>query len=188
MKKYVILLSGLPGTGKSTTAEKLSEKMRIYLISLIGIRRKMGYKKYSNRKTHIAMEQLRNQTKETLLSGNNIVLDSTFTSRLSREKIYHLSLECDAHVIVIECQCSEKQAKSRIRKRPKNFGILMEPRNPNVYDKLFKKRENVDADFQIRFPVHVSYIKYNTEKNEITEIKVNPEIKNIIDKIKVILT
>jgi len=42
MRSVMLMFSGLPGTGKSTAAEKLARSLNYSLVSLLGIRQERG--------------------------------------------------------------------------------------------------------------------------------------------------
>ena len=46
MANSIIMLAGLPGTGKSTIAERLEDRLDYDLHSLLGVRRDFGHKRY----------------------------------------------------------------------------------------------------------------------------------------------
>src|SRR3989338_1150304 len=130
----VIMLSGLPGTGKTTAAEKLEEKLGYDLHSLLGARRELGLKVYSAKSRGPAVELIRTHTEESLRSGRSVIADSTFNTQQSRQSFYQLASEYSVNTILLECVCSEQAAKRRIRGRPANQGVIAEPRNPAAYD------------------------------------------------------
>ena len=57
----------------------------------------------------------------------------------------------------------------------------MEPRDPKVYDRLKIRRDDISVE---DLPSHVSYMCYNTERNEITDIRVSDSVRLVVDAIK----
>jgi predicted kinase len=180
MQNTLIMLSGLSGTGKSTAAEKLVSALGFHLVSLYEIRKSMGQKKYDRRKTPLAMERLYRDTAQAILQGNAIV-DSVFLSAESRAYVFRIASECGTQIIILECCCCEREAKRRMRKRPKNQGVITEPRNPKVYDRLVRRKKPIVAE---ELPAHVSYITFDTEKNEIAEVRVTKAAEQIVQAVK----
>jgi len=95
------------------------------------------------------------------------------------------------NVLVIECVCSPDEAKRRMSQRPKSDGLISDPNNPKVYEKLAGLWEDVmQNDFKYPGSDHVSYITYNTETKEI-QVKFAPNgyelfmnnIKNILQNV-----
>lgn len=182
MQNILIMLSGMPGTGKSTAAKKLVMFLGFPLVSLLQIRQDRGYRKYDRRRTRSDMEELYQSTFAKLMMREIVVVDSVFLSRETRETYYTLARETNTQVLIIECVCAEKTAKRRMRLRPKNDGTIMEPRDPRVYDKLLKRKVDIVVE---ELPSHVSYIRYDTEQNEIEDIRVSkPWVKTITGAIR----
>jgi len=156
MQNILIMLSGLPGTGKSTAAEKLAQLLDFSLVSLLKIRQEFGYKKYDHRRNSTDLEEMYQRTFAALVKRKNVIVDSVFILRETREIFFELALEMNAQVLILECDCPVKTAKKRMRGRPKNKGLIQEARNPEVYDRLRDRKENIIAE---ELPLFVSHIR-----------------------------
>lgn len=181
MRSVIIMLSGMPGTGKSTAAKKLAQSLGYSLVSLIGIRQSHGYKKHDRRRTRSDMNELYVKTCQLLIAKENIILDSVFLSSETRGTYFELAEFVDAQVIILACVCSELTAKSRMKARPKNCGLIMEPRDPKVYDKLLSRMDWIKEK---DLPAHVSYLLYETVSDKIWEIHVADPVRLVVDAIK----
>ncbi|MBS3094690.1 ATP-binding protein [Candidatus Pacearchaeota archaeon] len=185
MKNLIIIMAGLPGTGKSTLASKLVDSLENYdLYSLLNIRRDLGHKKYNSYQNEKVFTEMYRRMQSSLVQDKNVIVDSTHTTVNSRRDSYEIALKNNANALIIECFCLEEEAKLRIKKRPKNEGIIMEPRNPRVYDKLKDRMIKIDLD---ELPGGVSYVKYNSETSEFEKVKIEPELMFFIDKLESIV-
>ena len=185
MSNPIIMLAGLPGTGKSTVGIKLEEKLNDYdLHSFLAVRRDLGHKRYRPRQNARVFRELYRRTEESLMSRRGVILDNTYTTQAARQRVYNIGANYGVEVLILECYCSEQEAKKRMRSRPVNDGLVVEPRNPHVYDKLSAKWQDIDVDLGIPTKQHVSYLKYNTETNDFQEIRVNPHVRLLAEKVK----
>ncbi len=57
MSKPLIIMAGLPGTGKSTVSETLEDILDYDLYSLLDIKREFGHKKYRPKQNHVVLKK-----------------------------------------------------------------------------------------------------------------------------------
>ncbi len=183
MTNSIIMLAGLPGTGKSTIASKLEDILDYDMHSVFSVRRDLGHKRYNPSKSPLVYIELYRRVLYSLDNKKGVILDAVFAFQQGRKIVYDIALLYAIDVLIIECLCSEKEAKKRIISRPKNDGLFVEPRNPKTYDKIAKLWENLNDDISQFSNYPLSYIRYDTEKNLIERIKVNRKIKPIVDQI-----
>jgi len=187
MKGYVIMMAGLPGTGKTYVAEKLSKNLKNYsLFSQNQIRRDLKMKKMPKTQEDI-LRKIDRLTMNALISGKGVIFDSVNRYSFRRQQIYGIASGCGTNAIILECVCSEKEAKKRIRKRPKGDGLISDPCNPKVYDKLARLWENIEYDFKYPGTDFVSYIIFDTQKLELKKEKISVGRGLFINKIEKIL-
>jgi len=181
MKKkqpLVILLSGLPGTGKSTLARRLSKKYRLERISTDSVRKRVfptvrknsfgaGSYSFENR---VVVYNIIYYLLYTLLRWNiGCVIDGTFYKESFRIKIKRIAEKFDAKFVLVFVECPESLIKQRFEQREKRSGRTLSDANYEIYLKL-KER------FQ---PTRLPHIKVNIvyDKNSIME-----KIENVIRK------
>lgn len=178
----LIILSGLPGAGKSTIAERFKKELGYELYSLCGIRRLFGHTDYNPEQNDAVFSKMFELAKESLRLGKGVILDSNFVDMKTRKP----AIECTQDVVIIECVCSENEAKKRMRMRlPSQDGLFVDTSDPKAYDNLAGKWEDYSGILKL-YP-HVSYMAYNSEDLTIKEMQVNKQMHKLILRLKKIL-
>jgi len=124
----IIVVSGLPGSGKSTIAEALAKKLQFPILSVdpvessilkSGIARsfKTGLAAYIIVQT-LASEQLK--------LGMSVIIDAVNPVQEARDMWYELQKEYNSQLFIIECVLDEEMHKKRLQKRVRNMHGLTE--------------------------------------------------------------
>lgn len=169
---YGITFIGLPGVGKTTVANKLSEKTGLYITANDKIRRileGLGYDVDHEYRTLV--EFLANdRTRYMLKNGVSMIIDANMNG------FYEMAInnfkEFDARLFFIKLECSEEVILDRIDKRLVN-------EDANNYSKAgresyFTNKEN----FKLKpFPEELIFATINTCDN------IDSQIDEVIDKL-----
>lgn len=185
--KYLIMLCGLPGTGKTVRARKLKEGLENFkIIDQNEIRRKHGMQRMP--KTQDAfLREIDRRAARFLNKGVGVIFDSVNRYTFRRQQMYGVASCSNARVITLEIVCSEKTAKARMRQRNKSDGLLSDPANTKVYDKLKALWQDVKIDFTYPGEDHVSWAQFDSDKQKFKAIIARAEDKKILKEIKGIL-
>lgn len=169
-ERFLILICGLPSTGKTTLAKKLSEKLNHYiLISQNEVRRQMGIKRMPKNQERV-LRTIDRLTAKHLMANWGVIFESVNRYSFRRHQMYGVASACGKRVIILEIICPEKEAKKRMRDRPKGDKLLSDPKNPAIYDRLKALWENIEIDFKYPGEDHVAYTQFDSKKNKLKKI------------------
>ena len=122
----LILMNGFSGSGKSTVAKRICEK-----ISAICIRSDVERKRlsglspeeksdgeiYSQSYFHLTYTQLLEHSKSVINAGFNCVVDATFLDRKSRRSFVNLAVSTRTPLQIVSCTTSDREIRRRLRLR-----------------------------------------------------------------------
>lgn len=115
-KPILILVAGLPASGKTTLADALAEKLGALRLNSDTIRSKLNlrgkYDSASKQKVYDAMITL---AEEALLTGHTLIVDSTFYKANLREPWLDLADKTQANSLFIEVTVADEDAKKRLQ-------------------------------------------------------------------------
>jgi aminoglycoside phosphotransferase family enzyme/predicted kinase len=129
-KPFLVVISGLSGTGKSTLARCLSQRLGVPVISsdvmrktIAGVsgRQTAGYAEgiYSPAMTRKTYSVMMKEGERFIQQGNGVILDATFHKKAHREFVQQLTKKYDVRVAWVFCDASEQMIQERLQKRAK---------------------------------------------------------------------
>lgn len=127
-KLKIIIVSGLPGSGKSTLSDALARKLQIPIFSVDPIESsiiKSGLPKSyeTGLAAYLVAETL---AEEQLELGISVVVDAVNPVQEARDMWINLSNKHSAKLYFIECNVDEETHKKRIENRVRNIHGLSE--------------------------------------------------------------
>lgn len=139
----LIVVTGLPGTGKTTIAEALAKETDAVVFSTDKIR-KMIFEKpvYDEEDKRIVYDELFSQTGKYLAMGKNVILDGTFYTKVLRQRAKEVGKSFREEVYFVYCETPEELLKERINKRKDKFSDA----DYSVYLKMKKIFEEFEED------------------------------------------
>lgn len=116
-----IVVSGLPGTGKSYFCGKLAERLYFLILESDALRKALfpapSYGRqessYLFRAIHLLIERL-------LKKGISIILDATNLSERHRERLYHIADRVNAKLILVRVEAPPEVVQERLKHRLEN--------------------------------------------------------------------
>jgi predicted kinase len=119
----VIVVSGLPGSGKSMVAKGLSRELSLPIFSIDPVEAAMWRSGLDQKTTGIAAyEVVAALADEHLKLGHSVIVDAVSPVEAARNMWRKVAANNSAHLVVIEAICSDEQIhKQRIEKRVRSI-------------------------------------------------------------------
>jgi predicted kinase len=116
----LIIICGLPGSGKTTLAKSLSKRFEAVHVSS-DITRKRMYPKpsYSEEEKASVYAGMVDETKEHLRQGRDVIADATFYRENERQKFLSLAVDAGTGAFVIMTVLAEEEIMKRLARRKK---------------------------------------------------------------------
>lgn len=116
MATKVIIVAGLPGSGKSYFAERLARRIGAVYLSSDRIRKKLLSKRtYSDGEKLAVYDAMREQMEEALSMHQDVVADATFFTREIRERFVR-GLPPPLQQYMIEVVAAESLTRARLQR------------------------------------------------------------------------
>jgi aminoglycoside phosphotransferase family enzyme/predicted kinase len=154
----LIVIGGLPGTGKSMLAQQIADAYGAELLSTDQIRRAMygvspspaGYGDglYQPEMRARVYDELHRLAGEMLRDGRSVVLDGNFPARRLRNEALDVSRRAGAVALHVLCECPRETALARIEQRRRGAQNESEAR-AELYDRHAQEFEAPGVDESI---------------------------------------
>lgn len=111
----IIIVTGLPGTGKSTFSEALAQVLGCRRLNTDIIRTELGKRgQYDPETKALIYRELFRQAKYILGQHQSVIVDGTFYLKSLRQSFRQLAGDCQAPLYWIELRASEETIRRRI--------------------------------------------------------------------------
>jgi predicted kinase len=143
----LILVFGLPGSGKTYFASHLAKRLNAVHLSSDIVRQETGaWNKYSTASKESVYDALFEETRRNVLSGNTVVVDATFYRKKHRDKFIKEAKRLAVRCKLIEVRAMEKTIRQRVSKPRADSQADFE-----VYKKIKGEFEPVTEDHLVLF-------------------------------------
>ncbi|MBI4595364.1 MAG: AAA family ATPase [Candidatus Tectomicrobia bacterium] len=151
MNRTLVIMYGLPTSGKTFVAEALAKEYRFYHIMADKIRQDTfrglepaGFGKeikYSRDASIMVYSKMWEEASKQLALGNPVIVDGTFLLNEARQKFYFLASKLNATFVVLKCLCPEETIEKRMVKRV----ITPDPYSEADWEVYLKMKQNVEG-------------------------------------------
>lgn len=132
----VVVVIGLPGTGKTTFSRALAQKIDAVHLNTDILRDHLHLRgKYDRQTKEFIYKQLEKETEAAILAGKKVVVDGTFYKQSLRQAYTNLATKHNTPIHWIEIKAPEACIRARVE----------------------KKRTYSEADFQVYLKVKSRY-------------------------------
>jgi predicted kinase len=143
----LIIICGLPGSGKSSLARKLRSRLPAAYLNSDVVRKQIFPKpQYTENEKKDVYNDIVNQAEKMLHQGKNVIVDATFYTRKYRQMMIDTAESAGSEHCIIMCTLPEETVKARLEKR------MERGKNPSdadykVYLEMKNKFEDIEGDF-----------------------------------------
>lgn len=166
-RKKLILMCGLPGAGKTTTAHRIRQALGDTVVisrDYIRNRYKMNgrFDEYLQGEITTIDREFYSIVEEHLRCYSTVILDATFKYYAQRQTAFDFARKHDCQLFMIECICSYSVLLERLKKQmvlgQKKFGKPLEELLEYYKTSMQEPQEKLQG---------ISFIELNTENNHV---------------------
>ncbi len=130
----LIVVSGLPGTGKSYFCRKLAERLPFLILESDALRKQLfPAPTYSIEESSSLFRTIYQLIEDLLKKGIPVILDATNLEERHRERLYNIAERLGARLILVSVQAPPELVQMRLKKRMAEKNV----------------RDNSDADWEV---------------------------------------
>ena len=140
-KSMIVLVAGLPGSGKSYFASRLAEHLHAIYIGSDEVRKSLdAFGKYSLPDKLAIYEVMADLAAENLEKGETVIIDATFYLKNMRRLFFALADKHSSELYLIHVEAKEELIRERVSKpRPDSEADF------EVYKKIKGEYEPIDS-------------------------------------------
>jgi len=113
-----IVISGLPGTGKSYLSQRLAERLSYPILESDALRKQLFRKPtYTNIESGILFRAIHRLIEDLLGKGKSIILDATNLTEKYRGRLYNIAEKHKARLIIVHTTTPPEVVRERLKSR-----------------------------------------------------------------------
>ena len=137
----LVLITGLPATGKTHFAKDLALVLRAEHLNTDVVRKKCNMVDYTDEGKKNVYEKLFTLAEQALSAGKNVVVDGTFYKKDLRKQILNVAVRTNSEHVTVLRTLPESEVKKRLEARAKIR--TMSDANFDVYQRIKKEFEEI---------------------------------------------
>lgn len=124
VKPAFIVVSGLPGTGKSHFCRRLAERVPVVILESDFMRKALfPSPTYGIEESARLFQAIHHLIERLLKKGVSVVLDATNLSERNREHLHHIAYRCNVRLILVRVEAPLEVVQERLRKRTEGVAL-----------------------------------------------------------------
>jgi predicted kinase len=114
----IVVVSGLPGTGKSYFCRKLTERLDMVILESDSLRKQLfSSPTYDKEESTQLFKACHGLVEELLRKGISVALDATNLEEHNRERLYHIAGQSGAKLIIVRMEAPPEIVRQRLERR-----------------------------------------------------------------------
>jgi predicted kinase len=168
----LVVISGLPGTGKSYFSARLAKKLDLIILESDALRKLLFPSPiYSTEESSYLFRVIHQLLKRLLKKGASVILDATNLSESHREYLYHIAEQCNSRLVLVEVKAPPELVYSRLKRRLLSQGKGEETKSDADWVVYQRMKPTVEAIQRYHYSVDTSQ-------------DISPAINKIVREIK----
>lgn len=117
-KPALVVVSGLPGTGKSYFSRRLAERLPFAVLETDDMRKTLfPSPRYTARESYRLFQSCHILVEQLLRRGTRVILDATNLVERHRERLYHIADRLGAKLIIVWVEAPPEVVRQRLAER-----------------------------------------------------------------------
>ncbi len=114
----ILIIFGLPGTGKSYLSERITEETEAVWLNTDKIRKEINKQgQYDEGTKELVYQNLLNKMVSFARKGKHVIVDATFQKKALRNKFFLTGKKLDHQVLFIEMKANDQTVKERLKSK-----------------------------------------------------------------------
>jgi predicted kinase len=115
-----IVVSGLPGTGKTFFCRRLAERLPFVIVESDALRKQLfPAPMYSSTESAALFRTIHALIEDRLKKGMSVILDATNLEERHRERIYSIAESANAQLVLVQVEAPAELVRQRLKSRAK---------------------------------------------------------------------
>ena len=149
VKPALVIVSGLPGTGKSYFSRKLAERLPSIVVESDALRKQLfPTPTYSAEESHRLFCGCHRLIEDLLGGGISVILDATNLVEHHREPLYRIAQRLQAKLILVQVEAPRELVRQRLQGRAE--GVNREDKSDagwSIYQRMRNRVERISRNY-----------------------------------------